>query len=131
MSHGVRGSIDKPQQSLAGASVRPLNTGLGKENIKSKVYYVYCKSKEHHLSQCRDVAKLSKEQLKEWIHVNKCCRLCAQAHFAAQCTLKKPCSQCNGKHFQALLGINAKPERDSKEIVKQESCLANSASSSL
>ena len=97
-----------------------------------KAYCAYCQSDEHYLSQCSDVAKLSKEQLKEWIQANKRCWRCARNHQAAQCTLKKPCHICQGKHLLALHEINLRPERSNTETVKkEESCLTSSASASL
>lgn len=97
-----------------------------------KAYCAYCQSGEHYLSQCSEVAELSKEQLKEWIKVNKRCWRCARNHQAAQCTLKKPCSICQGKHLLALHEINLRPERSNKEAArKEESCLTSSASDSL
>ncbi|KAF7656543.1 hypothetical protein LDENG_00039930 [Lucifuga dentata] len=48
---------------------------------------------EHYPSQCNTVARLTTDQLKEWIQVNKCWH-CARAHQAAQCNLKKPCNLC-------------------------------------
>ncbi|XP_023818591.1 uncharacterized protein LOC111948691 [Oryzias latipes] len=105
--------------------------GYMKEKIKSKVYCAYCDSNEHYLSQCGEVAKLSKEQLKDWIQVNRRCWRCARTHLAAQCTLKKPCSLCNGTHLLPIHEINAKTERVSHEVAKQESCLTSSASNTL
>ena len=103
-----------------------------KRTPQKKAYCAYCQSDEHYLSQCSEVAKLSKEQLKEWIQVNKRCWRCARNHQAAQCTLKKPCSICQGKHLLALHEINLRPERSNKEPArKEESCLTSSASDSL
>ncbi|XP_023806317.1 SH3 and multiple ankyrin repeat domains protein 2 isoform X1 [Oryzias latipes] len=117
----------------AGESKPTLSSKAGymKEKFKSKVYCAYCDSDEHYLSQCGEVAKLSKEQLKDWIQVNRRCWRCARTHLAAQCTLKKPCSLCHGKHLLPLHEINAKTERVSHEVAKQESCLTSSASNTL
>lgn len=104
----------------------------GKKKPMGKAYCAYCQSGEHYLSQCSEVAKLSKEELKEWIQVNKRCWRCARNHQAAQCTLKKPCSICQGKHLLALHEINLRPERSNKEAAgKEESCMTNSTSDSL
>ena len=51
-----------------------------------KAYCAYCQSGEHYLSQCSEVAELSKEQLKESIQVNKWCWRCAPNQQAVQCT---------------------------------------------
>lgn len=103
-----------------------------KRTPQRKAYCAYCQSDEHYLSQCSEVAKLSKEQLKEWIQVNKRCWRCARNHQAAQCTLKKPCNICQGKHLLAFHEINLRPERSNKEPARrEESCLTSSASDSL
>lgn len=100
--------------------------------VKSKAYCAYCESTEHYLSQCSAVTKLSKDQLREWIRVNKRCWRCARTHQAAQCTLKKPCNICQGKHLLALHEINTRAERGNKDVaVKEESCLTSSAADSL
>ncbi|XP_035994620.1 uncharacterized protein LOC118563638 [Fundulus heteroclitus] len=99
---------------------------------KGKAYCAYCESTEHYFSQCNDVAKLSKEEIKDWIQVNKRCWRCARKHLAAQCTLKKPCSLCQGKHLLALHEINARTEGSNTAVAgREESCLTNSASGSL
>ncbi|KAG1926322.1 guanine nucleotide-binding protein G(I)/G(S)/G(O) subunit gamma-2 [Pimephales promelas] len=99
---------------------------------KRKAYCAYCESTEHYLSQCSAVTKLSKDQLKEWIRVNKRCWRCARSHQAAQCTLKKPCNICQGKHLLALHEINSRAERGHKDVAaKEESCLTSSAADSL
>ena len=102
-----------------------------KDKAKSKAYCAYCESTEHYFSQCSGVAKLSKDQLKEWIKVNKRCWRCARAHRAVQCTLKKPCNLCQGKHLLALHGINTRTEEGRADVaVREESCLTNSTSES-
>ncbi|KAJ8381811.1 hypothetical protein SKAU_G00025890 [Synaphobranchus kaupii] len=122
--HGTR-------ESPENASLR-YKESSAKDKAKSKAYCAYCESTEHYLSQCSDIIKLSKDQLKEWILVNKRCWRCARKHQAAQCTLKKPCNLCQGKHLLALHEINTRSERASKDVaVKEESCLTSSASDSL
>ena len=122
--HGAR----EPPETAS----RNYRESSAKDKAKNKAYCAYCESTEHYLSQCSDVAKLSKDQLREWIQVNKRCWRCARKHQAAQCTLKKPCNFCQGKHLLALHEINTRSERASKEAaVKEESCLTSSASDSL
>lgn len=41
-------------------------------NIKAKSK-AYCDSKAHYVSQCSEVAKLSKDQPKQWIQVSRQC----------------------------------------------------------
>lgn len=112
-----------------GESVPPSKASSG--NIKNRTYCAFCESDEHHLSQCSEVTKLSREQLKDWIQVNKRCWRCARDHFAAHCTLKKMCSLCNRKHLQVLHDINTKPIRVSQVDVQEKSSLADSASTTL
>lgn len=50
----------------------------------------FCDNTEHYLSQCKAFAKLTTDQAKDWIRVNKCWRS-ARTNHAAQCDLKKPC----------------------------------------
>lgn len=53
-------------------SLPPCHTKRVQRKSKSrKAYCAYCKRTMRYLSQCSDVAKLSKDQLKEWILVNK------------------------------------------------------------
>jgi len=76
--------------------------GSSSKGNKSKPYCPFCNNEEHYLSQCVAVARLTKDQLTEWIKSNKRCWHCARSHQAAQCNLKKPCSLCQGKHLQVL-----------------------------
>lgn len=112
--------------------VPPPKPSSGRTKTMKKAYCAYCQSDEHYFSQCSEVARLSQEQLRERIKVNKRCWRCARNHQAAQCTLKKPCSICQEKHLLALHEINLRPQRSNKEAaLKEESCLTNSASNSL
>lgn len=67
---------------------------------------------EHYSSQ---YSQLSQEQLKEWIQV-KWCWHCARNNQAAQCTLKKPCSICQGRHLLTLHEVNLRPNRSFSEL---------------
>ena len=67
--HGARQASESTPQSH--------RESVTKKTVKPKAYCAYCESTEHYLSQCSDVAKLSKDQLKEWIQVNKRCWRCA------------------------------------------------------
>lgn len=110
----------------------PVKESRARGKVKNKAYCAYCESTEHYFSQCDDVAKLSKEEIKDWIQVNKRCWRCARTHLAAQCTLKKPCSRCQGKHLLALHEVNARTEGNNAGMAaKEESCLTSSASGSL
>ena len=100
-----------------------------KKKAKGKAYCPFCDNNEHYLSQCSEVAKLSTDQLKEWIRANKRCCRCARPHQAAQCNLKKPCSFCQGKHLQPLHEVNARLAKEAQNSATTgESCLTSSAS---
>ncbi|GAA6078353.1 uncharacterized protein LOC120484140 [Tachysurus ichikawai] len=45
-----------------------------------------------------------------WIRENKRCWKCGLNHLAADCDLKKPCPQCNGKHLGILHGVNCREQ---------------------
>ncbi|XP_008403833.1 uncharacterized protein LOC103462653 isoform X2 [Poecilia reticulata] len=49
----------------------PPKESRARGKIKSKAYCAYCESTEHYFSQCDGVVKLSKEEIKNWIQVNK------------------------------------------------------------
>ena len=116
----LHGAGEVPQS----ASQSPL-----KMKLKNKAYCAYCESTEHYLSQCTDVAKLSKDQLREWIQVNKRCWRCARAHQAAQCTLKKPCNLCQGKHLIALHEINVRTDKAQRDASAKGDGAVNSPAS--
>lgn len=90
----------------------------------SKVFCPYCNNDEHYLSQCAAFKAFSKDQMIDWIRTNRRCWRCARSHQAAQCTLKKACNLCNGKHLQILHEVNAKP-------TNQDSCLLSSTTETL
>lgn len=89
--------------------VKPTSDSQAK--VKPAPYCAFCDNREHHLSQCTAISKLSKEQLTEWIKTNKRCWRCARSHQAAQCTLKKTCNLCQGRHLQALHEVNTATQR--------------------
>ncbi|XP_048030832.1 uncharacterized protein LOC125266231 [Megalobrama amblycephala] len=60
----------------------------------------------------------------DWIQTNHRCWRCGRAHQAAQCTLKKPCSICKGKHLQILHEVNTRCTREG-------SCLVSSTTETL
>ncbi|XP_053710099.1 uncharacterized protein LOC128752671 [Synchiropus splendidus] len=112
--------------------IQPGKESPVKTQTKTKAYCAYCESKEHYFSQCSDVAKLSKDQLKEWIQANNRCWRCARQHQAAQCTLKKACNICQKKHLLALHEINTRATSGSMNTaVREEACLTSSTSDAL
>ncbi|XP_042069251.1 uncharacterized protein LOC121812105 [Haplochromis burtoni] len=86
----------------------PRSLGTTPNKARQQPYCAFCDNRAHHLSQCQEVIKLSREQLTDWIKTNKRCWRCARSHQAAQCTLKKPCSLCQGRHLQVLHDVNSK-----------------------
>lgn len=60
----------------------------------------------------------------DWIKTNNRCWKCGLSHRAAQCTLRKLCHFCNGKHLQILHEVNIKP-------VNEGTCLVSSTSKML
>ncbi len=81
-----------------------------------KAFCPYCNKEDHYLSQCATFKSFSKQQMIDWIRTN---HRCGRTHQAAQCTLKKPCSICRGKHLQILHEVNTKGS-------KEDSCLVSS-----
>lgn len=100
--------------SAESASKSPDNTP---NRPKQQPYCAYCDNRAHHLSQCPDIIKLSQEQLIDWIKANKRCWRCARSHQAAQCTLKKPCNLCQGRHLQVLHHVNTTPKTPAPDKV--------------
>ncbi|CAI5660547.1 uncharacterized protein LOC106097744 [Oreochromis niloticus] len=99
----------RPVAVLHGAETSPRSLGTTPNQARPQPYCAFCDNRAHHLSQCPEVVKLSREQLTNWIKTNKRCWRCARSHQAAQCTLKKPCSLCQGRHLQVLHDVNSKP----------------------
>lgn len=103
------------------SSIPPAST---KSQVKISAFCPYCDSKEHYLSQCPTFQSLTKSQVIDWIKTNNRCWKCGRNHRAAQCTLKKLCYLCNGKHLQILHEVNTKP-------VIEGTCLDSSTSKRL
>ncbi|XP_072569309.1 uncharacterized protein [Paramormyrops kingsleyae] len=112
--HGTEDASDK--QTANSSSTKPEGTH---QNKIRQVYCPYCESEEHFLSQCMTFKSLDRDQIIQWMRTNRRCWRCARAHRAVQCTLKKPCNKCQGKHLQILHDINVKH-------TKEGSCLVNS-----
>lgn len=93
-----------------------------KRRGKIKPYCPYCESSEHFLNKCPAIQKFTREEVIEWIKVNKRCWRCGRAHLAAQCDLKRLCDLCQGKHLRVLHSVNTRP---TAEPPKVESCLVN------
>ncbi|XP_026075540.1 uncharacterized protein LOC113054305 [Carassius auratus] len=92
--------------------------------ISPKAFCPYCDKEDHYLSQCATFKSFSKQQMIVWIRTNHRCWRCGRTHQAAQCTLKKPCSICRGKHLQILHEVNTK-------AAKEDSCLVSSTAETL
>ncbi|XP_049321160.1 uncharacterized protein LOC111190943 [Astyanax mexicanus] len=103
---------------LHGSEESPAKQGVsprkpeGTSKKKSQPYCPYCDSSEHFLSQCDTFKSFDNSQIAQWIKSNRRCWRCGRGHTAAECTLKKPCSKCQGKHLQILHSVNTKPVKD-------------------
>uniref|UniRef100_A0AAV2K5E6 Uncharacterized protein n=1 Tax=Knipowitschia caucasica TaxID=637954 RepID=A0AAV2K5E6_KNICA len=95
----------------------PHSTDNNLNQPKQQPYCAFCENRAHHLSQCPEIIKLSQEQLTDWIKTNRRCWRCARAHQAAQCTLKKPCNLCQGRHLQVLHKVNTAPKTPAPDNV--------------
>lgn len=95
-----------------------------KSTNKSNAFCPYCDGKDHYLNQCTSFQAHSKVQVTDWIKSNNRCWKCGRSHRAAQCTLKKPCRLCNGKHLQILHDVNDNP-------MKEGTCLVSSTNTPL
>ncbi|XP_052449737.1 uncharacterized protein LOC128011416 [Carassius gibelio] len=118
---------------LHGAESHKSNQATGQEGQSSsavkwkgkvKPYCPYCEGTEHFLNKCSALQKLTREEVIEWIKVNKRCWRCGRAHQAAQCDLKKLCNVCQGKHLRVLHDVNTRPNA---EQPKAESCLVSTS----
>nr|XP_055074008.1 uncharacterized protein LOC129453697 [Misgurnus anguillicaudatus] len=96
------------------------------EKLKAptKAFCPFCDKDDHYLSQCATFKSFDKQQMIDWIRTNHRCWRCGRGHQAAQCTLKKPCSICNGKHLQILHEVNTKSTGEG-------SCLVSSTAETL
>lgn len=111
--HGAESSGDSKATKRDGQSPSDF-----KRRGKIKQYYPYCESSEHFLNKCPAIQKLTKEEVIEWIKVNKRCWKCGRSHQAAQCDLRRLLR----KHLRVLHSVNTRP---AAEPPKVESCLVN------
>lgn len=96
-----------------------------KRRGKMKPYCPYCESSEHFLNKYTAIQKLTREEVIQWIKVNKRCWRCGRSHQEAQCDLKRLCDLCQGKHLKVLHSVNTRP---ATEPPKEDSCLVNTSS---
>ncbi|XP_033127646.1 uncharacterized protein LOC117125284 [Anneissia japonica] len=68
----------------------------------SKMFCPYCTSNNHYLGGCREFKELKVEQVVRWIKEKKRCWRCGRTHLPENCTLKRPCRQCNDLHLTVL-----------------------------
>ncbi|KAA8591960.1 hypothetical protein FQN60_017334 [Etheostoma spectabile] len=120
--HGTNEIVEN-QISVA-ASSKP--TQSAKKQAVFNAFCPYCNKDDHYLSQCITFKAFSKDQMSDWIQTNHRCWRCARKHQAAQCTLKKPCSICKGKHLQILHEVNSK-----SSSIRGDSCLLSSTTETL
>ncbi|XP_052415143.1 uncharacterized protein LOC127959801 [Carassius gibelio] len=93
-----------------------------KRRGKIKLYCPYCESSEHFLNKCPSIQKFTREEVIDWIKVNKRCWRCGRSHQAAQCDLKRLCDLCQGRHLKVLHSVNTRPVAEPPKV---ESCLVN------
>ncbi|KAL0171399.1 hypothetical protein M9458_031710, partial [Cirrhinus mrigala] len=117
--HGADDTVVKAPAEPSQAKLTRVET-----KVPPKAFCPYCDKEDHFLSQCATFKSFSKQQMIDWIRTNHRCWRCGRTHQAAQCTLKKPCSICRGKHLQILHEVNT---RSSKE----DSCLVSSTAETL
>lgn len=118
--HGSESSGDSKAVNHEGQS-----PSESKRRGKMKPYCPCCDSSEHFLNKCTAIQKLTREDVIQWIKVNKRCWRCGRSHQAAQCDLKRLCDLCQGKHLKVLHSVNTRP---ATEPPKEESCLVNTSS---
>lgn len=106
-------------QITAAASPKPTQSAT-KQSV-FKAFCPYGNKDDHYLSQCTTFKAFNKDQMSDWIQTNHRCWRCARTHQAAQCTLKKPCSICKGRHLQILHEVNSKSSSN-----RGDSCLLSS-----
>lgn len=84
---------------------------------KSNAFCPYCDKRDHYLSQCTTFQALTKDKITVSIKTNNRCWKYACSHRSVQCTLKKPCRRCNGKHLQILHDVNIKIANEGTYLV--------------
>ncbi|XP_072769411.1 uncharacterized protein [Nerophis lumbriciformis] len=87
---------------------------LADTNKANKMHCLFCNSKEHYISRCQQIRKHSAAHLDKWIVEEGRCWRCARAHAPDACTLKKPCSDCNGIHLQVLHNVAQRYTEDTQ-----------------
>ena len=87
--HGAEDTSNQPP--LESTPKKPDNLSRKKTR---QAYCPYFDSAEHFLSQCDIFKSFKKDQITQWIILNKRCWRCGRAHQAVQCNLKKPCNKC-------------------------------------
>nr|XP_055064967.1 uncharacterized protein LOC129447318 [Misgurnus anguillicaudatus] len=116
--HGAEGRVPgQTGKQESHSSFKPTKKG------KANPYCPYCENNDHFLNKCPEIQKLSREEIREWIRVNKRCWKCGRAHQAAQCDLKRLCDLCQERHLRILHDANMRPR---VEPPKTESCLVSS-----
>ncbi|XP_046576123.1 uncharacterized protein LOC124284108 [Haliotis rubra] len=65
-------------------------------------YCPYCNNNDHFLHRCPHFSKMTTQEIADWIKRGSRCSKCARFHKPENCTLKKPCHECNNLHLTAL-----------------------------
>ncbi|XP_046728312.1 uncharacterized protein LOC124400481 [Silurus meridionalis] len=111
LASGLHGADRPPETVTRVPTLHQSEPVRGSEH--SRPLCPYCQSTEHYLSQCTTFQAFSTEQMIKWIKDNKRCWKCGRLHLAKDCTLKKPCHLCSGKHLRILHEVNSQPQRES------------------
>ncbi|KAL0156947.1 hypothetical protein M9458_048193, partial [Cirrhinus mrigala] len=73
-----------------------------KKRESFKPYCPFCKCQQHYLNSCPEFGKLNVAQRTAWIKDNNRFWKCGRGHEPANCTLRKPCSNCGEQHLSVL-----------------------------
>lgn len=73
-----------------------------KKRESFKPYCPFCKCQQHYLNSCPEFSKLNVPQITAWIKDNNRFWRCGRGHEPANCTLKRPCSNCGEQHLSVL-----------------------------
>lgn len=94
---------------------------------RAKKFCLFCRSTEHYLPQCTKIVQRSPVDEQKWLKCSKrCCNCGRTSHPPDACTLKKPCSECQGIHLRVLHDI-AKTDLQVYHITPQDkAALSNS-----
>jgi len=100
--YGKDNATEKPSASSTSSFQTKKEQTKVKKRESFKPYCPFCKCQQHYLNSCPEFGKLNVEQITAWIKDNNRCWRCGRGHEPANCTLKKPCSNCGEQHLSIL-----------------------------